>query len=406
MQFECPVCQKALHKKIYEGTNTYPCADGCGVFLGRKNLRIIEESREQSISMASLPKTSDDRGSIKDCPKCKAVMKKRNYGELNSTVIDYCASCQGMWLDPGELEHIQVYYEAAKDFENRHKIDEADSTFACPKCDTRQPKAELCIQCGLVFSKHEARQQETHDRQASQASSTAELEFLFYNLMHIQVEQKYHLSEAILNFERKNTYKLTLTPAAPGLTHWRINEQNISGFSILGRNIFGLLYTFTMHMTDGLGNVVLRLHRRPRLYFHELEAYDENGVEFGLVKRMFSFFNRVVLAYDHQGQQQLRIVGPILSPWTFNVYDGNTRIAVMTKRWSGFLQETFTDADNFNIQFEGPFTSSKKRLSIAALMLIDSLYFEGNKSFINHLISAPGIQLIAFIGAVWWMVSH
>ena len=109
MPFECPVCQKPLHKQVYEGTNTYPCPDGHGTFLGRKNLRIIEESREESISMSSVPKPSFDRGSIKDCPKCKGVMKKRNYGELNSTVIDYCASCQGMWLDPGELEHIQVY---------------------------------------------------------------------------------------------------------------------------------------------------------------------------------------------------------------------------------------------------------------------------------------------------------
>lgn len=406
MPFECPVCQKPLIKKPYEGTNTYPCSRGHGVFLGRKNLRIIEESREESISMSSVAKYSDDRSKLKDCPKCKAVMKKRDYGELNSTVIDYCASCQGMWLGPGKLEHIQVYYEAANDFEDRAKTSEKKPVFACPKCKVEQAKAQACIQCGVIFSKFESRQQEQVDEQAVKAAHTSELELMYKNLMNLDVEQKYHLSEAILSFERKNSYKLTLFPADNLTANWRIDEENISGLSILGRNIFGLLYTFTMFMKDHRGRVVLRLYRKPRLYFHELEVYNEQGLEIGLVNRAFSFFHRVISVNDNRRQNQLRVVGPIWSPWTFNVYDGRTKVAVMTKRWSGFLKESFTDADKFNIQFEGPLSNSKKRLSIATLMLIDSLYFEGKKSFYHHLLSAPGIQLIVFSATIWWFFDR
>ena len=147
---------------------------------------------------------------------------------------------------------------------------------------------------------------------------------------------------------------------------------------------------------------MLRLYRKPRLYFHELEVYNEKGVEIGLAKRVFSFFHRVISVNDNRGTKQLRVIGPIWSPWTFNVYEGKTKVAVMSKKWAGFLRESFTDADKFNIQFEVLLSNSKKRLSIATLMLIDSLYFEGKKSFYHHLISAPGIQLIVFFATIWW----
>ena len=406
MQFECPVCQKALQKTSYEGTNTYPCPNGCGTFLGRKNLRIIEESRETSIPMASVPKSGDDRGSVKACPKCKGVMAKRNYGELDSTVIDYCASCQGIWLDPGELERIQVFYEAANDFNDARENPAAAPAFACPECQAQQVQQAICINCGLVFSKQREREQETQARQAAGAASASQLESVFSNLLGVDVDQKYHLTEALINFERKNHYRLTLMPGDARAGEWRIEEQNRSLFSILGRNLFGLLYTFTMHVKDGMGNVVMRLHRKPRLYFHEVEVYDEHGVECGLIKRAFSFFHRVVKVDNARGSRQLRIVGPIWSPWTFNVYDGRNKVAVISKKWSGLLKEVYTDADKFSIRFEEPLGGSKKRLSLAALMLVDSLYFEGKKGFLGHFVSAPGIQLLFVVVMISWWFKH
>jgi Zn-finger nucleic acid-binding protein/uncharacterized protein YxjI len=404
MQFECPVCQNALRKTTYEGTNIYPCGQGCGTFLGRRNLRLIEESREESILMSAVPKAGDDRGSIKACPKCRGEMSKRNYGELNTTVIDYCGSCQGIWLDPGELERIQVFYEAANDFsEEVVKSRQAAALFACPECRTEQLKNEICIQCGLVFAKRESRAQVERGRRFAGSAKTSQLESVFDNLLSVQVDQQYHLTEALLAFERKNAYQLTLFPADQRRGQWRIDEENLSALSILGRNIFGLLYAFTMHVKDGMGNVVLRLHRKPRLYFHELEVYDEAGVQFGLVKRVFSFLHRVVVVNNAKGRRQLRVVGPIWSPWTFHVYDGGKKVAVMSKKWSGLLKEAYTDADKFNIEFTEPLASSKKRLSLAALMLIDSLYFEGKKSFFNHFMAAPGIQLILLGAIIMWV---
>ena len=36
-------------------------------------------------------------------------------------------------------------------------------------------------------------------------------------------------------------------------------------------------------------------------------------------------------------------------------------------------------------------------------MLIDSLYFEGRKSFFNHFMAAPGIQLILLGAIIMWV---
>ena len=100
------------------------------------------------------------------------------------------------------------------------------------------------------------------------------------------------------------------------------------------------------------------------------------------------------------------MIGPVWSPWTFHIYDGRQKVAIVSKKFKGLLQEAYTDADKFNIEFTAPLSSSKKRLSIAALMLIDSLYFEGNKGFFNHLVSAPGIQIIIAIAAIIWLSNQ
>ena len=78
----------------------------------------------------------------------------------------------------------------------------------------------------------------------------------------------------------------------------------------------------------------------------------------------------------------------------------------MSKKWTGLLKEAYTDADKFKIEFTAPLNGSKKRLSIGALMLIDSLYFEGKKGFLNHLVSAPGIQLIFVVAGAVWMLKN
>ena len=37
------------------------------------------------------------------CPKCGASLKERSFQKI---LVDQCAGCGGIWLDPGEIEEI------------------------------------------------------------------------------------------------------------------------------------------------------------------------------------------------------------------------------------------------------------------------------------------------------------
>jgi hypothetical protein len=55
---------------------------------------------------------------------------------------------------------------------------------------------------------------------------------------------------------------------------------------------------------------------------------------------------------------------------------GELEIGKITKKWSGLLKETFSDADNFGIQFPRNCDVKLKAILMGALFLIDMLYFE------------------------------
>ena len=40
---------------------------------------------------------------ILDCPRCHTNMKKI---KKNKVTLDICSSCQGMWIDKGEIEKL------------------------------------------------------------------------------------------------------------------------------------------------------------------------------------------------------------------------------------------------------------------------------------------------------------
>jgi hypothetical protein len=102
------------------------------------------------------------------CPVCKEPMIVL---ELNEVEIDHCTSCNGIWLDAGELELLIEYEQERelllssfkKDSENREK------PYKCPICNKRMDKVfvgenndVLIDKCtdndGLWFDKGELKQ--------------------------------------------------------------------------------------------------------------------------------------------------------------------------------------------------------------------------------------------------------
>ena len=56
---------------------------------------------------------------------------------------------------------------------------------------------------------------------------------------------------------------------------------------------------------------------------------------------------------------------------------GGRQVAIVAKKWSGFLTEGFTDADRFRIEFgDSRLNAEERQLLLAAALFIDIHYFE------------------------------
>jgi Zn-finger nucleic acid-binding protein len=74
-----------------------------------------------------------------ECPVCNKALIVL---ELNEVEIDYCPSCEGIWLDSGELELlIEDESERKKIFETFfHEPEHPEKHYKCPICSKRMDK--------------------------------------------------------------------------------------------------------------------------------------------------------------------------------------------------------------------------------------------------------------------------
>jgi len=76
-----------------------------------------------------------------DCPVCKEPMVVLEY---ESVEVDYCLSCEGLWLDAGELELLFGDAQACHDFLNAGNPADAargEKARRCPICAKKMAKA-------------------------------------------------------------------------------------------------------------------------------------------------------------------------------------------------------------------------------------------------------------------------
>jgi len=85
---------------------------------------------------------------------------------------------------------------------------------------------------------------------------------------------------------------------------------------------------------------------------------------------------------DRNGNEIFELFGPLLHPWTFQIKKGGLELGKITKKWSGLVKESFTDADNFGITFPEGIDLSQKAVLLGAVFLIDFIHFEnsGNRN--------------------------
>jgi hypothetical protein len=188
------------------------------------------------------------------------------------------------------------------------------------------------------------------------------------------VKQRIEPFEVVLGFETENKYDCHFSN---GILACAFEESNF-----FGRWCLGTKRPFTLHVFfKDNKREFLRLERPYKFYFEEVNVIDSiTNQKLGKVKRNFTCCERVMTVYDENNVVQFKIVSPFCEFWTFHIERNEQRVGSINKKFSGFLQEMMTDADNFGVHFPSDATPKQKALLFAATFLIDFLYFESDPS--------------------------
>lgn len=116
----CPVCQSALKPFRFHEIDTDLCEKGCGVWFDESEMKRVEESDTlenidhafpgQYIKQNAKP---DPKAQARKCPVDHTPMFNFEWNVGSGIVLDKCETCDGIWMDAGELEG---YCKFIKDF--------------------------------------------------------------------------------------------------------------------------------------------------------------------------------------------------------------------------------------------------------------------------------------------------
>lgn len=103
MRLDCPRDRTPLVEEEHEIPGRNVWADHCpkceGTFLDKDELERL--TGQKNINRQVTKALGVDVGSHLVCPACGGLMDDEHFG---SVTIEVCISCQGIWLDKGELE--------------------------------------------------------------------------------------------------------------------------------------------------------------------------------------------------------------------------------------------------------------------------------------------------------------
>ena len=120
----CPRDRAALSGERYEGEVVVDRCPSCdGVWLQRGELEAIQETLERDYSselrgidvvgLAYERARQADRPEIA-CPNCGTSLNAEEYAYCSQIMVDRCGKCGGIWLDSGELQALERFFEREK----------------------------------------------------------------------------------------------------------------------------------------------------------------------------------------------------------------------------------------------------------------------------------------------------
>lgn len=191
-----------------------------------------------------------------------------------------------------------------------------------------------------------------------------------HSVSNLVVTQCKEWGEILTDFETKNKYVVRTELGAE--LYWAAEE----GGSIILRLLLKALRPFTVVLLDMDKEVLIRIKRPFRFYFHQATVFDANGESLGRLNKRFSIIRKKYSVFDKDNNEIYQLFGPLFRPWTFVIKKDGAEFGKITKKWSGLLKESFTDADNFGVEFPSTWDVKLKALFLGAVFLIDFVHFE------------------------------
>ena len=122
---KCPLDGHELVRQRYEADiDIDKCPECGGLWLDHQELERIQDCREHDYSeeIKQIPNLVNQAFTMAlarskpavQCPSCDQVMERREYGSASQVMIDVCTSCRGIWLDNGEINALELFFERAR----------------------------------------------------------------------------------------------------------------------------------------------------------------------------------------------------------------------------------------------------------------------------------------------------
>jgi Zn-finger nucleic acid-binding protein len=116
---QCPACFNQLSQMQIGETSVDVCQGGCGgIWFDAFELQRVDDQNERAgegmLHIDRDPAIQVDASRKRSCPKCDGVkLKKHFFSARRQVEVDQCPSCNGYWLDAGELSRIRQEKEQA-----------------------------------------------------------------------------------------------------------------------------------------------------------------------------------------------------------------------------------------------------------------------------------------------------
>lgn len=200
------------------------------------------------------------------------------------------------------------------------------------------------------------------------------------NSQRVHVKQIFEAFE-LLGFETRNKYHiLDQNQSMMGFAA----EVNDGAWGFLARNFFGHWRSFKIIIFDNSRRPIYELHFPFRWFFKTLYISDANGKRLGHLEQRFSILRKKFDVFDTYGKLVAQINSSLFRFWTFEFHFRSKKLGTVQKKWSGLMNEAFTDRDNFTVSFaDRDLSEETKAIMLSTCLMVDIIYFEKKGSGSN-----------------------